>query len=181
MRYPEFDIMFKEASEETNIEKNLLAAISFQESQWDPRAKSSMGVRGMMMVTLETAALVGVEKRLNPEQNIKGGAKYFAMLYEKNKIGPISFFFLNRKKLDHFIFDADLFLHEVKYFLTKELSVEYIKEKIHDKIYYVKEKLADLKKNFMCLKSRLRMYAWQQKKKKYKPYNHYGKREIINR
>ena len=87
LRYPEFDVMFKEASEETNIEKNLLAAISFQESQWDPRAKSSMGVRGMMMVTLETAALVGVEKRLNPEQNIKGGAKYFAMLYEKNKIG----------------------------------------------------------------------------------------------
>ena len=88
MRYPEFDVMFKEAAEETNIEKNLLAAISFQESQWDPRAKSSMGVRGMMMVTLETAALVGVEKRLNPEQNIKGGAKYFAMLFEKNKIGP---------------------------------------------------------------------------------------------
>ena len=88
MRYPEFDVMFKEAAEETNVEKNLLAAISFQESQWDPRAKSSMGVRGMMMVTLETAALVGVEKRLNPEQNIKGGAKYFAMLFEKNKIGP---------------------------------------------------------------------------------------------
>ena len=88
MRYPEFDVMFKEAAEETNVEKNLLAAISFQESQWDPRAKSSMGVRGMMMVTLETAALVGVEKRLNPEQNIKGGAKYFALLYEKNKIGP---------------------------------------------------------------------------------------------
>ena len=87
-RYPEFDEMFKEAAIETNIEKNLLAAISFQESQWDPRAKSNMGVRGMMMVTLETAALVGVEKRLNPEQNIKGGAKYFAMLFEKNKIGP---------------------------------------------------------------------------------------------
>ena len=45
-------------------------------------------VRGMMMVTLETAALVGVEKRLNPEQNIKGGAKYFSMLQDKNKIGP---------------------------------------------------------------------------------------------
>ena len=70
------------------IEKNLLAAISFQESQWDPKAKSNMGVRGMMMVTLETAALVGVEKRLNPEQNIKGGAKYFSMLQNKNKIGP---------------------------------------------------------------------------------------------
>tara|TARA_B100001250_G_scaffold384634_1_gene379632 strand:+ start:32 stop:745 length:714 start_codon:yes stop_codon:yes gene_type:complete len=86
-RYPKFDSMFQEAAEETNIEKNLLAAISFQESQWDPKAKSSMGVRGMMMVTLETAALVGVEKRLDPEQNIKGGARYFAMLLEKNKVG----------------------------------------------------------------------------------------------
>ena len=79
--------MFQSASDETKIEKDLLAAISFQESQWDPKAKSNMGVRGMMMVTLETAALVGVEKRLNPEQNIKGGAKYFLMLQEKNKIG----------------------------------------------------------------------------------------------
>ena len=87
-RYPKYDVIFQDAADETNIEKNLLAAISFQESQWDPKAKSNMGVRGMMMVTLETAALVGVEKRLNPEQNIKGGARYFAMLKEKNKIGP---------------------------------------------------------------------------------------------
>ena len=86
-RYPKYDAMFRSASDETKIEKDLLAAISFQESQWDPKAKSNMGVRGMMMVTLETAALVGVEKRLNPEQNIKGGAKYFLMLQEKNKIG----------------------------------------------------------------------------------------------
>ena len=86
-RYPKYDEMFQTAADETKIEKDLLAAISFQESQWDPKAKSNMGVRGMMMVTLETAALVGVEKRLNPEQNIKGGAKYFLMLQEKNKIG----------------------------------------------------------------------------------------------
>ena len=86
-RYPEFDLMFEEAAQETGIEKNLLAAISFQESQWDPRAQSNMGVRGMMMVTLETAAIVGVEKRLNPEQNIMGGAKYLAMLQERNIYG----------------------------------------------------------------------------------------------
>tara|TARA_B100001769_G_scaffold241501_1_gene209077 strand:- start:24 stop:548 length:525 start_codon:yes stop_codon:yes gene_type:complete len=79
--------MFHEASLETNLDKNLLVAISFQESQWDPRAQSNMGVRGMMMVTLETAKLVGVEKRLNPEQNIKGGARYLAILKNKNKIG----------------------------------------------------------------------------------------------
>ncbi|MDB3996736.1 transglycosylase SLT domain-containing protein [Gammaproteobacteria bacterium] len=86
-RFPKYKAMFEKASEETSIDTNLLAAISFQESQWDPRAKSNMGVRGMMMVTLETAALVGVEKRLNPEQNIMGGAKYLAMLQERNVYG----------------------------------------------------------------------------------------------
>lgn len=86
-RFPKYKAMFEKASEETSIDTDLLAAISFQESQWDPRAKSNMGVRGMMMVTLETAALVGVEKRLNPEQNIMGGAKYLAMLQERNVYG----------------------------------------------------------------------------------------------
>ena len=86
-RFPKYKAMFEKASEETSIDTDLLAAISFQESQWDPKAKSSMGVRGMMMVTLETAALVGVEKRLNPEQNIMGGAKYLAMLQERNIYG----------------------------------------------------------------------------------------------
>ena len=86
-RFPIYEEMFMNASIETSINKDLLAAISFQESQWDPRAKSNMGVRGMMMVTLETAAMVGVEKRLNPEQNINGGARYLAILKDKNIFG----------------------------------------------------------------------------------------------
>ena len=86
-RFPIYEEMFMNASIETSINKDLLAAISFQESQWDPRAKSNMGVRGMMMVTLETAAMVGVEKRLNPEQNINGGARYLAILKDKNVFG----------------------------------------------------------------------------------------------
>ena len=86
-RFPKYKAMFEKASQETSIDTDLLAAISFQESQWDPKAKSNMGVRGMMMVTLETAALVGVEKRLNPEQNIMGGAKYLAILQERNIYG----------------------------------------------------------------------------------------------
>ena len=86
-RFPKYSQMFEQASEQTAIDSDLLAAISFQESQWDPKAKSNMGVRGMMMVTLETAAIVGVEKRLNPEQNINGGAKYLAMLQDRNIYG----------------------------------------------------------------------------------------------
>ena len=86
-RFPKCSQMFEQASEQTAIDSDLLAAISFQESQWDPKAKSNMGVRGMMMVTLETAAIVGVEKRLNPEQNITGGAKYLAILQDRNVYG----------------------------------------------------------------------------------------------
>jgi membrane-bound lytic murein transglycosylase F len=86
-RFPKYSQMFEQASEQTAIDSDLLAAISFQESQWDPKAKSNMGVRGMMMVTLETAAIVGVEKRLNPEQNITGGAKYLAILQDRNVYG----------------------------------------------------------------------------------------------
>ena len=82
-----YENLFKKAGEENNVEWELLAAISFQESQWDPRAKSNMGVRGMMMVTLETAAIVGVKNRLDPEQSINGGSKYIASLLEKNIFG----------------------------------------------------------------------------------------------
>ena len=82
-----YENLLKKAGEENNVEWELLAAISFQESQWDPRAKSNMGVRGMMMVTLETAAIVGVKNRLDPEQSINGGSKYIATLLEKNIFG----------------------------------------------------------------------------------------------
>jgi len=82
-----YENLFKKAGLENNVEWELLAAISFQESQWDPRAKSNMGVRGMMMVTLETAAIVGVKNRLDPEQSINGGSKYIASLLEKNIFG----------------------------------------------------------------------------------------------
>ncbi len=63
------------------IDWRLLAAIAYQESHWNPRAKSPTGVRGLMMLTLPTAKQLGVKSRLDPEQSIRGGARYIA----KNK------------------------------------------------------------------------------------------------
>ena len=54
----------------------LIAAVAYQESHWNPRAKSPTGVRGMMMLTLPTARSVGVVNRLNPEQSVRGGVSY---------------------------------------------------------------------------------------------------------
>lgn len=59
-----------------DIDWRLLAAISYQESHWIPKAKSKTGVRGMMMLTLKTAKQLGVTNRLDAEQSIKGGGQY---------------------------------------------------------------------------------------------------------
>lgn len=65
------------------LDWRLLAAMSYQESHWDPRAISPTGVRGLMMLTLATAQDMGVSSRLDPEQSIRGGAKYFASLLRR--------------------------------------------------------------------------------------------------
>ncbi|CAM3532798.1 lytic transglycosylase F [Rouxiella silvae] len=58
------------------IDWRLLAAISYQESHWDPSATSPTGVRGMMMLTSATAQGLGVNNRLDTEESIRGGALY---------------------------------------------------------------------------------------------------------
>lgn len=66
-----------------NIDWRLLAAISYQESHWDPQARSYTGVRGMMMLTEPTAKAMGVNDRTHPEESIKGGARYLEQMMAK--------------------------------------------------------------------------------------------------
>jgi membrane-bound lytic murein transglycosylase F len=61
----------------------LLAAMSYQESHWKPRAKSPTGVRGMMMLTLGTAKDMNVTSRIDAEQSISGGSRYFSSLLRR--------------------------------------------------------------------------------------------------
>ena len=58
------------------IDWKLLAAISYQESHWNPTATSPTGVRGLMMLTRNTADSVNVTDRTDPEQSIRGGSEY---------------------------------------------------------------------------------------------------------
>ncbi|MBA1331241.1 murein transglycosylase, partial [Candidatus Endoriftia persephone str. Guaymas] len=71
---------FRAAAEETGFDWQLLAAIGYQESHWRPNAKSPTGVRGIMMLTKNTAKQMQVEDRLNPEQSIFGGSRYLKYL-----------------------------------------------------------------------------------------------------
>ncbi|MEY3201200.1 MAG: hypothetical protein RIR70_750 [Pseudomonadota bacterium] len=79
---PDYREEFFAAERETGIDWRLIAAIAYQESHWDPLATSPTGVRGMMMLTEETADRLNVPDRLNPRQAIAGGARYFASLRE---------------------------------------------------------------------------------------------------
>ena len=44
---------------------------------------SKTGVRGLMMLTQNTAQAMGVTNRLDARQSIRGGAKYFAYVKEQ--------------------------------------------------------------------------------------------------
>ena len=82
-RLPRYEKYFKEAGEKYGISWKLLAAQSYQESHWNPKAKSFTGVRGLMMLTLSTAKYLGVKNRLDPKQSIMGGAKHLNEMIKK--------------------------------------------------------------------------------------------------
>ncbi|HIO29755.1 membrane-bound lytic murein transglycosylase MltF [Marinobacter salarius] len=77
-RLPNFIDRFAEAETKTGMPADLLAALSYQESHWDPAAVSPTGVRGIMMLTRNTAESLGVMDRLDPVAAIDGGARYLA-------------------------------------------------------------------------------------------------------
>lgn len=79
-RFPRWKDDLIAAANEFELDWKLLASISYQESHWDPSAKSRTGVRGLMMLTKATANEVGVEDRTNPTESIFGGAQYFKYL-----------------------------------------------------------------------------------------------------
>lgn len=77
---PNYRPLFESAQDKSGIDWRLLAALSYQESQWDPLATSPTGVRGIMMLTEDTADHLGVGNRLDPRQSIGAGARYLADL-----------------------------------------------------------------------------------------------------
>ena len=80
---PKYQKIFKNAAHQYNLSWTLLAAQAYQESHWQPYAKSPTGVRGMMMITQTTAKELGIKNRLNPEASIMGGAYYLNKLRKR--------------------------------------------------------------------------------------------------
>jgi len=81
-KLPVYENKFKTAASLNNLDWKLLAAISYQESKWNNDAISPTGVRGLMMLTKNTADMLGVN-RLIPDESIIGASKYLNRLGEK--------------------------------------------------------------------------------------------------
>jgi membrane-bound lytic murein transglycosylase F len=80
-KLPKYKALFQQYSQD--MDWRLLAAISYQESHWDPNARSHTGVRGLMMLTSATAKQMGIKSRIDAEQSIRGGAKYFKQMFDR--------------------------------------------------------------------------------------------------
>jgi membrane-bound lytic murein transglycosylase F len=79
---PKLKPFFQEAEAASGVDWRLLAAIGYQESHWESEATSPTGVRGLMMLTDETADRLQIKNRLDARDSILGGARYFALLKE---------------------------------------------------------------------------------------------------
>jgi membrane-bound lytic murein transglycosylase F len=82
-RLPKYESIFAKAAKKHNLDESLMAAQAYQESHWDASAKSPSGVRGIMMLTQNTAKSLGVKDRLNPKEAIPAGALYLNQMREK--------------------------------------------------------------------------------------------------
>ena len=82
-RLPRYRAMFEQAGLEWGVDWRLLAAIGYQESHWRANAVSPTGVRGIMMLTEDTADYLNIDDRLDPQNSIFGGARYYARQTER--------------------------------------------------------------------------------------------------
>ncbi|NNE04578.1 MAG: membrane-bound lytic murein transglycosylase MltF [Xanthomonadales bacterium] len=80
-RLPQLLPVFQDVAAHHDLDWRLLAAMGYQESHWDPDARSHTGVRGIMMLTQRTARQLGLNDRLDPVQSIEGGARYLLRLW----------------------------------------------------------------------------------------------------
>jgi membrane-bound lytic murein transglycosylase F len=75
-----YDELARKYGTRYGIDWRLVLAQMYQESKFDPRAKSWAGAMGLLQVMPKTAAELGVEDPWDPESNIKAGVKYLSWL-----------------------------------------------------------------------------------------------------
>lgn len=86
----DYDGMFQKAADSHGVSYDLLRKLSFNESTFNPKAKSPTGPKGIMQFTKRTAQSMGLnvtdddlDDRYNPELAIDAGARLLSSLVKK--------------------------------------------------------------------------------------------------
>ena len=88
----DFEGLVADRSQRHGMDPKLVSAVIQVESEFNPKAVSKKGARGLMQLMPETARDLGVTDPFDPAQNIDGGVRYLRYL------------------LDYFAWDLDLAL-----------------------------------------------------------------------
>ena len=79
----DIDRIIEEAARDNNLDPHLVRAVVKTESNFDPRAVSKAGAKGLMQLMPGTARDLGVEDPFDPVENIKGGASYLRQMLDR--------------------------------------------------------------------------------------------------
>jgi len=82
-RLSPYDVFARETADQYNFDWRMIVAQMYQESRFDPQAKSWAGARGLMQVMPRTAAQLGIKNLEDPQQSIVAGVKYLDWLRER--------------------------------------------------------------------------------------------------
>lgn len=78
-----YDSLIEKAARDANLDASLVSALIRAESNYEPRAVSRKGARGLMQLMPATAKRLSVRKPFDPESNVRGGVKYLRELVDR--------------------------------------------------------------------------------------------------
>jgi soluble lytic murein transglycosylase-like protein len=79
-----YDAIIADASAEYGVDPQLVRAVIRAESQFDPRAESGAGAKGLMQLMPILSKELGIKDPFNPRENIFGGVKYLSKLLDRH-------------------------------------------------------------------------------------------------
>ena len=77
------DAHIKKVAAQYGMSADLVAAVIEAESEFNPRAVSRKGARGLMQLMPKTAATLGVDDPFDPHENIEAGVKHLRALMDR--------------------------------------------------------------------------------------------------
>jgi membrane-bound lytic murein transglycosylase MltF len=82
-KFSKYSPLFRKYSEKYGLDWILIAALSYQESRFDPNVRSRQGAVGLMQVLPSTGEYLEIPEVKSPENNVHAGVKYMRYLIDK--------------------------------------------------------------------------------------------------